>query len=209
MKTLALGGIEDHANDAGVRHSRFLACALVLAGAMLASSRAYAHDPNLSRTDLVEGDAGGIHGRFTFAASDAKNAFDRDGHVSIDVKTDGASCAPGPVTTMPDGDGVIVDEDFACTRATASIEATLYFVTELGSTHEDIARIAVSESSHEELLRAPHRTILLELHRKPKAEAPLAVAWRPWLVLGTIAAVALLIVFASWRGARRSRMKNP
>jgi hypothetical protein len=183
--------------------------ALACAGAMLASSHAYAHDPNVSRTDLVETDAGGIHGRFSFTAGDSKNALDRDGHVSIDVKTDGAACSPGPATTTPDGDGVIIDEDFACARAASSIEATLYFVTELGSTHEDIARIAVSESSHEELLRAPHRTILLELRRKPKAEAPLAVAWRPWLVLGTIAAVALLIVFASWRGARRSRMKNP
>lgn len=167
---------------------------------MLASTRARAHDPNVSRTDLVEGgDAGAIHGRFTFSASDAKNALDRDGHVSVDVKTDGASCTPGPVTTTPDGDGVIVDEDFACTRAASSIEATLYFVTELGDTHEDVARIAASESSHEELLRAPHRTIVLELHRKPKAEAP----QRPWWVLGMIAAVAL-IAFAI-----RSRMKNP
>jgi len=164
----------------------------------MVASPALAHDPNVSRTDLVETDAGGIHGRFTFTAIDAKNALDRDGHVSIDVRTDGASCAPGPVTTTPDGDGVIFDEDFACTRATSSIEATLYFVTELGGTHEDIARIAASESSHEELLRAPHRTILLELHRKAKAESP----QRAWLVLGTIAAVAL-IAFAI-----RSRMKT-
>ena len=176
----------------------FVARAFAFACAMLASSHALAHDPNVSRTDLVESDAGVIHARFTFAASDAKNALDRDGHVSIDVKTDGASCTAGPATTAPDGDGVIVDEDFACTRATSSIEATLYFVTELGGTHEDIARIAAPESSHEELLRAPHRTILLELHRKTKAEAP----QRPWLVLGTIAAVAL-IAFAI-----RSRMKN-
>ena len=171
---------------------------------MVASNPARAHDPNVSRSDLVETDAGGIHGRFTFAASDAKNAFDRDGHVSIDVKTDGVSCAPGPVTTMPDGDGVIVDEDFACTRATSSIEATLYFVTELGGAHEDIARIAATEASHEELLRAPHRTILLELRRPSrKTESPLLSTWRPWVVLGLIAAVAL-IAFAI-----RSRMKNP
>ena len=171
---------------------------------MLAPSHARAHDPNVSRTDLVETDAGGIHGRFTFAASDAKNAFDRDGHVSIDVKTDGASCTPGPATTTPDGDGVIVDEDFACARAASSIEATLYFVTDLGGAHEDIARVAAPEASHEELLRAPHRTIVLELHRKTKAEAP----QRPWVVLGTIAAVALLIAFASWHEPRRSRMKK-
>jgi hypothetical protein len=164
---------------------------------------ASAHDPNVSRTDLVETDAG-VHGRFTFAAADAKNAFDRDGHVSIDVKTDGASCTAGPATTTPDGDGVIVDEDFACTRARSSIEATLYFVTELGGAHEDIARVATAESSHEELLRAPHRTILLELHRpSKKADSPLGATWRPWLVLAAIAAVAL-IAFAI-----RSRMKNP
>src|SRR5262249_10630605 len=118
----------------------------------------------------------------------------------VDVKTDGASCSAGPVTTTPDGDGVIFDEDFGCTRATSSIEATLYFVTELGGggMHEDIARIAAAESSHEELLRAPHRTIVLELRRKKTAEAP----QRPWIVLGLIAAVALIALVI------RSRMKK-
>jgi hypothetical protein len=177
---------------------------VLLAIAMVAS-RADAHDPNVSRTDLVESDAnGGVHGRFSFAAADAKNALDRDGHVSVDVKTDGAPCTPGPATTTPDGaDGIVIDEDFACARATSSIEATLYFVTELGGTHEDVARIATAETSHEELLRAPHRTILLELRRKAKADAPLGAAWRPWVVLGAIAAVALIAL------AIRSRMKNP
>jgi hypothetical protein len=154
----------------------------------------------VSRTDLVETD-GGIHGRFTFAAIDAKNALDRDGYVAIDVKTDGTPCTPGPTATTPDGDGVLIDEDFACTRATSSIEATLYFVTELGAMHEDVARILVSESSHEELLRAPHRTILLELHRDKKKTEPLT-ATRPWLVLGVIAAVALIAFVI------RSRMKT-
>lgn len=181
------------------RHLKAFACALALAGAMVAPSRAYAHDPNVSRTDLVETDAGGIHGRFIFAATDATSALDRDGHVAIDVTSDGAPCTPGPTTTTPDGDGVIIDEDFACARATSSIEATLYFVTELGGTHEDVARIAATESSHEELLRAPHRTILLELHRgrkKPESTR------RPWVVLGVIAAVALIAL------AIRSRMKK-
>ena len=166
---------------------------------MVAASQAHAHSLGVSRTELVESDAGGmIHGHFTFASSDAKNAFDRDGHVSIEVKTDGATCTPGPATSTPDGDGVIVDEDFACIRATSTIEATLFFVTELGGTHEDVARIAVAESSHEELLRAPHRTIVLELHRGTKTQSP----QRPWIVLGTIAAVAL-IAFGI-----RSRMKT-
>ncbi len=160
----------------------------------------------MSRTDLVESEAGGIHGRFAFAAIDARNALDRDGHVAIDVKTDGAPCTPGPATTTPDGDGVLIEEDFACTRATSSIEATLYFVTELGATHEDVARIVAEASppesgsaSHEELLRAPHRTILLELHRgKKRAESP----QRPWVVLAVIASVALIAFVI------RSRMKK-
>jgi hypothetical protein len=172
--------------------------ALAFVIVMTASASAHAHDANVSRTDLVESDAGGIHGRFSFAVADAKNALDRDGHVSIDVKTDGAPCTPGPVTTTPDGDGVIFDEDFACTRATASIEATLHFVTELGGTHEDVARIAASESSHEELLRAPHRTILLELRRGSKKEP----RERPWIVLGAIALVALIALVIRSRMAK-------
>ena len=180
------------------RHAHYLAAAFVFACANLTSARAHAHGANVSRTDLVENDRG-VHARFSFAAVDAKNAFDRDGHVSIDVKTDGVSCAPGPATTTPDGaDGVIVEEDFACARATSSIEATLYFVTELGGTHEDVAMITAPELTHEELLRAPHRTILLELHRAKKTESP----QRPFVVLGAIAAVALIAL------AIRSRMKR-
>jgi hypothetical protein len=152
----------------------------------------------VSRSELVESESGSIHGRFTFAAREVAGAFDRDGHVSALLKTDGASCAPGPATSTPDGDGVIVDEDFACARATASIEATLFFVTELGGAHEDVARIQTRETAHEELLRAPHRTIALELHRATKAQSPR----RPWIVLGAIAAVALIAL------AIRSRMKT-
>ena len=163
---------------------------------MVAAS-ASAHDLGVSRSELVESQNGSIHARFTFAAREVAGAFDRDGHVSAVVKTDGASCAPGPATSTPDGDGVIVDEDFACARATASIEATLFFVTELGGTHEDVARIQTRETSHEELLRAPHRTILLELHRK-KAEAP----HRSWMIGVAIAAVALIALVI------RSRMKK-
>jgi hypothetical protein len=163
--------------------------ALALAGAILGPSEALAHDLGVSRTELAEAENGSIHARFTFAAREAAAAFDRDGHVNAEVKADGVACAPGAATTAPDGDGVLVDEDFACTRATSSIEATLYFVTEMGGTHEDIARITADATSHEELLRAPHRTILLELHRK-KAEAP----HRPWIAVAVVVAVALIVL---------------
>jgi hypothetical protein len=139
--------------------------------------------------NLVERPDGSIHGRFVFAAREAQGAFDRDGHVAVDVKTDGVSCAPGPATSTPDGDGVIVEEDFACARATRSIEAIAYFVTEMGAQHEDVARIETAESTHEELLRAPHRTILLELHRR-RAESP----QRGWIAALVVAAVALIAI---------------
>jgi hypothetical protein len=142
--------------------------------------------------ELVERDDGAIHGRFVFAAREAHVAFDKDGHVAVDVKTDGASCAPGPVTTARDGDGLVVDEDFACTKATTSIEAIAYFVTEMGGAHEDIARIVTKESTHEELLRAPHRSIVLELHR-PRAEAPHRSRWLAAMAIAAVALIALAI----------------
>jgi hypothetical protein len=173
--------------------------ALAFAGAMLAPSLAGAHDLGVSRTELAEAENGSIHARFTFAAREAAAAFDRDGHVNAEVKTDGVACAPGPATSAPEGDGVVVDEDFACTRATSSIEATLYFVTEMGGTHEDVARITAEQTSHEELLRAPHRTILLELRRK-KAEAP----HRPWIAVAVVALVALIVLGIRSRMGRKA-----
>ncbi len=158
-----------------------------LVGVMAIAGTASAHDLGVSRMNLVERPDGSIHGRFTFAAREAQGAFDRDGHVAVEVKSDGVACKPGPATSTPDGDGVVVEEDFACARATTSIEAIAYFVTEMGAQHEDIARVETAESTHEELLRAPHRTILLELHRK-RAEAP----QRGWIAAFAIAAVALI-----------------
>jgi hypothetical protein len=156
-------------------------------GALAIASSAAAHDLGVSRMELVERDDGSIHGRFTFAAREAHVAFDKDGHVAVDVKTDGASCVAGPVTTARDGDGLVVDEDFACARATTSIEAIAYFVTEMGGAHEDVARIVTKDATHEELLRAPHRALVLELHRPTRARTP-----RSWIVAVAVAAVALI-----------------
>ena len=139
--------------------------------------------------DLVERADGTVHGRFVFAAREAAGAFDREGRVAVDVKSDGVSCAAGPATTTPDGDGIVVEEDFSCAKATTSIEAIAYFVTEMGAQHEDVARIETPESTHEELLRAPHRTIVLELHRK-RAESP----QRGWIAGIAVAALALIAI---------------
>ena len=135
-----------------------------------------------------------------FAAREAEGAFDHDGHVAVEVKSDGAPCKPGPATSTPDGDGIVVEESFACARATTSIEAIAHFVTEMGSQHEDVARIETAESTHEELLRAPHRTILLELHRK-RAEAPQR-GWIAALAISLVALIALGIRSILKRGER-------
>lgn len=163
--------------------------ALTLA-VLLASGVAAAHTLGISRTDLVERADGSIHGRFTFAAAEAAEAFDRDGHVAIEVRTDGEACTPGPVTRAVDGDGLVVDEDFACAKATRSIEAIAYFVTQMTGSHEDVAVVETPEGTHEELLRPDHRTIAVTLAR-PRRVTPHRTR-NVALVAGAAAAVALL-----------------
>lgn len=159
-------------------------------GVLLGASVASAHTLGVSRADLVERPDGSIHGRFSFAAREAPSALDPDGHVAIDVRTDGRPCTPGPVTSSADGDGVVLEEDFACTKATRSIDAIAYFVTQMSGAHEDVARIETPEGTHQALLAPDHRTLSVSLAR-PRRETSrrgrtLAIA------LGAAAAVALL-----------------
>lgn len=172
-----------------------IACALV-------ASPALAHDVGISRMNLAELPDGKIHARFTFTAREAAAAFDRDGHVAVDVRTDGESCVPGPVTTTPDGDGLVVDEDFACAKATRSIEAIAYFVTQMGASHEDVAIVETPEGTHEELLRASHRAIVVSLARAPRRESPRR---GKIAAIAAAGAAALALVIAAIRSILRRR----
>lgn len=160
---------------------------------LLVALPAAAHTLGLSRTELVERPDGTVHGRFSFAAREAGGAFDQDGHVAIDVRADGRACAPGPVTTRPDGDGVVVDEDFACERATRSLEAIAYFVTQMSGAHEDVASLETVEGTHEELLTPDHRALVVELSR-PRRESPHRA--RVLVLAGAAAAAAALLALA-------------
>ena len=179
-----------------------IACALALA---LAPSVARAHDLGISRMNLAEQPDGKIRARFTFTAREAAAAFDRDGHVAVDVRTDGESCVPGPVTTTPDGDGLVVDEDFACAKATRSIEAIAYFVTQMGASHEDVAIVETPEGTHEELLRPSHRAIVVSLARAPRRESPRRGKIAAIVGIAVAAAAALALVLGAIRSILRKR----
>lgn len=185
-----------------MRRSVALAIAFALA-LSLAESDARAHDLGISRMNLVEQPDGKIHARFTFTAREASAAFDRDGHVAVDVRTDGESCVPGPATTTPDGDGLLVDEDFACAKATRSIEAIAYFVTQMGPSHEDVAIVETPEGTHEELLRASHRAIVVALSRAPRRESPRRGKIAALAAAGAVA-LALVIVAIRYILQRRA-----
>jgi hypothetical protein len=157
---------------------RWLA-SLVLAVGFWASS-ASAHDLGVSRSTLTERQDGSIHGQFTFAAREGAAALDPAGHVAIEIRTDGARCTPTLPTATLESDGLVFDEDFACTRATTSIEATVAFVGQMGSAHEHVATLEAwgdNGAVTSELLRGEHRTIALTLHRpRPKTPRMVLVA---------------------------------
>ena len=146
---------------------------LVLAMALSAPS-ASAHELGVSRSTLTEREDGSIHGQFTFAAREGASALDPVGHLAIEVRTDGERCTPSLPTATLESDGLVFDEDFACTRATTSIDATIAFVGQMGSAHENVATLegwGDASTITSELLRGEHRTIALELHR-PRPKTP-------------------------------------
>lgn len=149
---------------------------------------ALAHDLGVSRTDLTERADGAIHAHCTFAARDLGLAIDHDGHLAIDLRTDGAPCTPGEPTSTPDGDGLVIDEDFACTRATRSIDVVEYFGT------EDIATITTSEGTHQELLDATHRAISVSLDRPRGGNARRVSRVAPWMIGAGVALLALIAI---------------
>lgn len=168
---------------------RILAAAIACA---LVSTTASAHDLGISRMNLVERADGTVHARFTFAAREVSAALDRDGHVAVDVRSDGESCAAGAVTTTTEGDGVVLEEDFACSPATRSLEVVAYFVTQMSGSHEDVAILETPEGTHEELLRPSHRAIRVELSR-PRRESP--HRWTPAAIACAAAAAVALLAF--------------
>lgn len=168
------------------------ACCVVAIGTVGGWERdALGHDVGVSRADIVERRNGLFHGRFVFAARDMEGAFDRDGHVAIEVRADGVACVPGNATRAPDGDGVIVDEDFFCEMPTTSIDVIAYFVTGLGGAHDCVASIETAEGTHQELLNAEHRAMSVALAR-PRRESPRRM--RALVVAAAIAAVALIAI---------------
>jgi hypothetical protein len=169
--------------------------ASIIAGFLLMAAGADAHDPGTSRTMLTEQADGTIHGTFTFAAVEARSALGGDGHVAVDVATDGNPCSAGAVVETKDEDDLVFDEDFACARATTSIVITARFLDKLGGAHESGASIeAFGDTSNIafEFLRGDHRTIAKELHR-PKPKMPRSV----FVLMGVAGTLLLVLVLRS------------
>jgi hypothetical protein len=147
----------------------------------LVAPTVHAHDLGVSRSTLTEHQDGSIHGQFTFALPEGPSALDPDGHVAIQIRTDGDTCTPGTPTPTLESDTIIFDEEFECARATSSIVATVQFLGQMGSAHENIASLeAWGDASNiaSEFLSGEHRTIALDLHRaKPKTPRAALVAF--------------------------------
>jgi len=145
--------------------SRRLRDAIAIATLAFAA-RASAHTIGLSRGTFTERPDGTIHAECSFALRDLDRAFDKDGHLAVEVRTDEAACEPGVPSVKPDDDGMAVEQDFACERATRSIEVIEYYGT------EDVATIATDEGLHQELLSQAHRSISVTLRRAPRGRPP-------------------------------------
>ncbi len=161
-------------------------------------SSARAHDLGVSRSTLTERGDGSIHGQFTFAAIEAPNALDAAGHVAIDLRTDGEPCTAGTVVKGSETDSLVYDEDFACTRATTSIVATVGFLGRMGAAHENIASLegyGDSANIASEFLSGEHRTITLELHRPKPKTSRVAFVVAAFVVAALVIAVAMRAVF--------------
>jgi hypothetical protein len=181
----------------------------------------------LSTCDLEVAPSGRVDARFVFASAEPLRGvlLDRDGDGivtdaevdaardalaafvarGVDVSADEERC---PATfggaTLRDVDGLAVNASFACPEGAEHVTATLYYLSELGRDHREVARITAGDVTVEAVLSRDRREISV---RSPFA------ATRPPLkrrrVRAAIAAVVILAVGVMLRAFIRRDRKRP
>jgi len=138
------------------------------------------------------------------AAQDELRAFVAD---SIDVTSDGKRCA---VTfrdaTLEEIDGLVIRASYACPPGGARLAATLYYLSDLGRDHRELARISAGDGTTEEaLLTRDRREIALQMPAPPLASNGGAARGNA-RAAGIGAALALLIAsLGLWAWLRTRR----
>jgi hypothetical protein len=195
---------------------------------LLVARFAGGHTLGLSTCDFDVAGDGRVDARFVFASTEPLRAvrLDRDGdglvtedEVSaaapelrafvvrgVDVTADGERCpATFQGATVRETDGLVLTASFACAPGGARIAATLYYLSDLGRDHREIARITAGDATEEAVLTRDRRQIALvvpgaasdALARKGKRSAAIAISAAAVLALG--------LGLRSWAWRRRAK----
>jgi hypothetical protein len=110
----------------------------------------------------------------------------------IGVDADGRACQ-GRLegVQLTSGDGLELDAVFAC-GALRRLTVTLYFLSDLGAGHREVARIVAGSLTEQKLLSPTDRQIALTLPAPPPARSHLAWLWGPAAILAAV--LAALVV---------------
>jgi hypothetical protein len=187
---------------------------------VLSARPAVAHSPGLSTGDWVIYPDGRVEASLVFASTEALNVRggsgvvldeNHDGAVTdeeladaradlehfvvegVGVEGDGAPC-PGRLTgaELTSADGLELDAVFTCGKPPRRLAVTLYFLSDLGPGHREVARVAAGSLTEQKLLSPTDRQIALTLPAPQASRSRLVWLWGPAAILA--AALAALVV---------------
>jgi hypothetical protein len=174
----------------------------------------------MSKVDMELREGGRVEGLFSFASTEAFGFpldRNRDGVISpeevaaardelraflvdgVDVSADRTRC-PAAFTgaSLVELDGVVLEASYDCPRDAREIEVTLFYLSDLGEGHREVARIVAPGATAEAILTRDRRELTLALPPQ-LGPAPRVSPSKRWLV--AVFAVLVLATILAW--ARR------
>ncbi len=111
----------------------------------------------------------------------------------VGVDADGTAC-PGRLAgaQLTSGDGLELDAVFACGILPRRLTVTLYYLSDLGPGHREVARIVAGSLSEQKLLSHTDRQIALALPEPPSSRSRFFWLWGPAAILAAV--LAALVV---------------
>lgn len=170
---------------------------------------ALGHTLGLSVAEFDVAPEGPVAAHLTFASAEPLGATplrdeDLQGFLArgVEVAADGARCDGTFLgASVTEADGLQLDARYACPRGAARLEVTLYYLSELGPGHREIARIVARGASIEGVLTGDRRALSLTLPGPPGARSLRDARARTGRRLEVLSAafLAILLGLAGWR----------
>ncbi len=123
----------------------------------------------------------------------------------VEVAADGTACLGTFQRAGPtEGDGLAIEASYACPHGANEVEVTLYYLSALGPSHREVARISAGSATSEAVLSGDHRAIALRLPGDPLLAKRVRKARLLTIVTAVFAAFLAALFVWRWRATRKA-----